>query len=632
MSPKVKWQRVGLILLDAILVILALYAAFMLRFNFEVSTPYYHQYLLVVPFFVLVRLACFWGFNLYRGILRYASTSELTAIFFSTTLGTAILSAANVLVIPFVPAVWGTYEHAGHMQRVGLAILIIEYVMTMLLVGAGHFSRRLMLSGLFRRADTGDLRRVVIMGAGDTGEAVARQMIHSPVRAYQPVAFVDDDPNKQLHSIHGIPVAGTSGDIPEVISKYDAQEVLIAIPGIGPKKLRQIVDICEHARVGFKIIPSIKDVFQGRVSINHIRPVEIEDLLGREEVRLELSEERNYIKGETVIVTGAGGSIGSELVRQVLRFDPKKIVLLGRGENSIYELAAELNSKVASGKLCLVIADVRDEAKLHAVVEQYRPTIFFHAAAHKHVPLMELHPDEAIKNNVRGTWNVAKAAESVGAKKFIMISSDKAVRPTNVMGASKRVAEMIVFCMAKTSRTQFVAVRFGNVLGSRGSVIPLFKRQIAQGGPVTVTHSQITRFFMTIPEAVSLVIQAGSAREQRRLFLLDMGEPVRIVDLARNLIRLSGLEPDKDIEIRVTGLRPGEKLTEELLTAGENVKATDMGKIFMTEPDDVDCNVLWEDVAELERLAEKADAEGIRQKLKHLVPDYKTPQVAAACK
>jgi FlaA1/EpsC-like NDP-sugar epimerase len=622
MSPKVKWQRVGLVLLDAILVVLSLYAAYLLRFNFEVPTPYYRQYLLVVAFFVLVRLGCFWGFNLYRGILRYASTSEMLAIFFSTTLGTAILSALNLLVIPFVPAVWGVYEHAGHMQRVALAILIIEYVVTFLLVGGGRFSRRLMLSGYFRRADTGDLRRVLIVGAGDAGEAVARQMKHSPVRAYLPVAFIDDDPNKQHRWLHGIPVAGKTGDIPAVLSKYDAQEVLIAIPGIKPGKLREIVDLCEHAHVGFKIIPSIKDVFQGRVSINAMRPVEIEDLLGREEVRLELGEERNYLKGETVLVTGAGGSIGSELVRQVLRFEPKRIVLLGHGENSIYEIAAELNPKVSPGKLCLAIADVRDEAKIRAVVEEYRPTIFFHAAAHKHVPLMELHPDEAIKNNVRGTLNVARAAEAIHAKKFIMISSDKAVRPTNVMGATKRVAEMMVFCMAKTSRTQFVAVRFGNVLGSRGSVIPLFKKQIAQGGPVTVTHAEVTRFFMTIPEAVSLVIQAGSAREQRRLFLLDMGEPVRIIDLARNLVRLSGFEPDKDIEIRVTGLRPGEKLKEELLTAGENVKATDMGKIFMTEPDEVDCAMLFEHVAELERLAAAADAQGVRRKLRQLVPDY----------
>jgi FlaA1/EpsC-like NDP-sugar epimerase len=305
-----------------------------------------------------------------------------------------------------------------------------------------------------------------------------------------------------------------------------------------------------------------------------------------------------------------------------LRFNPRRVLLLGHGENSIYEIASELNFDFKSDRLVPIIGDIRDERKLRTVVEEFRPGIFFHAAAHKHVPLMELHPDEALKNNVTGTLNVARAADAIGAKKFILISSDKAVRPTNVMGASKRVAEMIVFCMARTSRTQFVAVRFGNVLGSRGSVIPLFKRQIARGGPVTVTHADVTRFFMTIPEAVSLVIQAGSKQEQRRLFLLDMGAPVRIADLARNLIRLSGFDPDKEIKVLFTGLRPGEKLTEELLTAGENVKATDIGKIFVTQPDEVDCAKLWESVAVLRQLAEQGDGVAIRKKLRELIPDY----------
>jgi FlaA1/EpsC-like NDP-sugar epimerase len=614
---------VALLALDAALVALSLYGAFSLRFNFYIEPLYYNQFLIALPAFIALRLLLFWSFNLYRGILRYASTSELIAIIFSTTLGSLVVSLVNSVAVPFIPAVSWLHAHEARVQRMSWPVVIIEWALTIILVGGFRFSRRILASGYFRRADVGDLRRVLIVGAGDAGEAVARQMSHSPVSAYKPVAFVDDAPGKQGRFIHGIPVAGTIPDIPAVIAKHEAEEVLIAIPGIGPAKLNEIVALCGNARVGFKILPSMADVFSGRVSINQIRPVEIEDLLEREQVRLELDAERNYLRGATVLITGAGGSIGSELCRQVIPLGAAKVVLFGHGENSIYEIATELNQTFGAERIVPVIGDIRDERKLRAAVERHRPAVFFHAAAHKHVPLMEFHPDEAVKNNVTGTLNVARAASDAGARNFILISSDKAVRPTNVMGASKRIAEMIVFCVAKDSATQFTAVRFGNVLGSRGSVIPLFKRQIARGGPVTLTHPEVTRFFMTIPEAVSLVIQAGSMNSQRRLYLLDMGKPVKIVDLARRLIQLSGFEPERDIEIQFTGLRPGEKLTEELLTAGENVKATGLGKIFITEPDDVDCAQLWRSVTELQKLADDGNDEGIRQLLRALVPDYK---------
>lgn len=622
MSTHIRWQRFGLAMIDALLSALSLYAAYWIRFNFDIPVKDYHQYLLAVPVFVVVRLLLFGVCDLYKGILKYASTSELAAIFISVTLGTLVIAALNVLLIPFVPALKSLPEHNGHLQRIPWNVVIIEFLLTLLVIGGARFSRRVMLWAASRPADAGDLRRVLIVGAGDAGEAVARQMRQSPIRTYLPVAFADDDPHKQHSRIHGIPVAGSLDDLPALIARYNVQEVLIAIPKIDPERLGDLLSHCDHARVGFKTLPSIGDVFAGKVSINHIRPVEIDDLLGREEVKLELPPDRNYVKDQVVMVTGAGGSIGSELCRQLLTFDPKQIVVFGHGENSIYEIQMELSAAGVAHKICPVIGDIRDVQKLRSIVERFRPTIFFHAAAHKHVPLMEQHPDEAIKNNVRGTLNVAQAANDFEAHKFILISSDKAVRPTSIMGASKRIAEMIVFCMAKTSRTQFVAVRFGNVLGSRGSVIPLFKSQIARGGPITLTHPEVTRFFMTIPEAVSLVIQAGSAREQRRLFLLHMGKPVKIVDLARNLIQLSGLEPDKDIEIRFVGMRPGEKLKEELLTAAENVKATDMGKIFVTEPDDVDCDLLWRNVSELEELAADNDNTGIRARLKELIPDY----------
>ncbi|MEI7632944.1 MAG: nucleoside-diphosphate sugar epimerase/dehydratase [bacterium] len=622
MSVKIPWQRAGLFLLDAVLVALSLFAAYLLRFpDFVIPASYELQYVLVVPVFVAVRLVLFWRFNLYRGILRYASTTELVAIFVSVTLGSVLLSAANVFLVRFLPAP-RVFSGEAHFPRVPLQILIIEYFITIMLVGGGRFSRRLLLAA-FARSDGGEpLKRILIVGAGDAGEAVARSMRQALTRAYEPVAFVDDDPQKLNLRIHGIPVAGAVSDIVRVIGECGADEVLVAIPRVAPAKLREIVQLCEHARVGLNILPSVEDVFTGRVSVSQMRRVEIEDLLGREEVCFDLAPERNYIKGQTILITGAGGSIGSELCRQLMRFDPKRLVLMGKGENSIYEIATELNPRGDGGLLCPVIGDIRDSAKVSAVMAQFSPAIVFHAAAHKHVPLMEMHPDEAVKNNIIGTLNVARASEAAGVTKFILISSDKAVRPTNVMGATKRVAEMIIFCMARASRTQFVAVRFGNVLGSRGSVIPMFKRQIARGGPVTVTHPDVTRFFMTIPEAVSLVIQAGSRPEQRRLYLLDMGQPVRIIDLAHNLIRLSGFEPGKDIKIEITGLRPGEKLIEELLTSGENVTATEMGKIFSAEPDNVDCEALWRDVEVLRAMAESADAEAIRRTLRKLAPDY----------
>ncbi len=622
MTLKVQWQRVGLVLLDAALVALALFAGYVLRFDFHVPVPDNRQYLLMVPVFVLVRLAMFYAFRLYRGILRYASTSELVAILLSCGAGTLVLAAANALLIPFIPELDGYPAHAGHLQQVPWSVIPIECAFSILLVGSCRFSRRLILTGIFHRTKSDDLRRVLIAGAGDVGEAVVRQMRHAIVRSYLPVAFADDDPDKKGMRIHGVPVAGTLNEIPSLIEQFEADEVLIAIPGIAPAALRDIVTHCEKGRVGFKILPSMQDVLSGRISISRIRPVEIEDLLGREEVTLELPADRNYVRGEVVMVTGAGGSIGSELCRQVLTLEPKLVLLLGHGENSIYEISTELNQTTGGDKIIPVVADIRDPGKLKAVVDAHRPAIFFHAAAHKHVPLMESHPDEAIKNNVTGTLNVALAAEAVGAKKFILISSDKAVRPTSVMGATKRMAEMMIFCLAKKSKTQFVAVRFGNVLGSRGSVIPLFRRQINRGGPVTVTHPDMVRYFMTIPEAVSLVITAGSTTEQRRLFLLDMGEPVKIADLARNLIRLSGFEPDLEIAIEFTGLRPGEKMIEELLTQGENVTTTDMGKIFCAEPDEVDCEKLWNAVSRLEEAAARTDSKAIRELLREWVPDF----------
>ena len=623
MTIKVQWHRLGLAAIDALLVAIALYAGYMLRFEFHISPEDQRQYLFVAPALVIVRLICFALFWLYRGLLRYASTTELYTIFVSTTLGTAILSFANLFIAPMLPAIKGLPEFHGHLQRLPWSIVVIEFLITLLLIGGAHFSRRVLVFKWFRREAPGTQRRVLVVGAGDAGEAVARQLLTTEGSPYTPVAFVDDDSNKSGLRIHGLPVAGTTEDLGRHIEHHKADEVLIALEKAEPEHLRQLLELCRDVHVGFKIVPSVNDLLAGRVSINQIRPVEIEDLLGRDPVRLELAPGENYVDDQVVMVTGAGGSIGSELCRQLLNLNPKRIVLYGHGENSIYDISSELSVHVDAGILAPVIGDIRDNGKLRSTIARYKPTIFFHAAAHKHVPLMEAHPDEAVKNNIIGTRNVAEAAREAGAHKFILISSDKAVRPTNVMGATKRVAEMMIFCMArKTPAPQFTAVRFGNVLGSRGSVIPLFRRQIAAGGPVTITHRDIVRYFMTIPEAVSLVIRAGSSPEQRRLFILDMGEPVKIVDLARNLIRLSGFEPEKEIPIVFTGLRPGEKLIEELLTEGEGVQHTDIGKVLSAVPDRVDCETLWKTVEELETAANQQDHEAIRRHLQRIVPDY----------
>jgi len=614
-------KTLSALLVDALLVVVSLYAAFALRFNFSIPRLYLNQFLVTVPLLVLLRCTLFMLFNVYRVIPRYASTVDFMAIFKATTLGTLIVALINGAVVPLVPAVDWLYAHEGHIQRISWPVVIIEWALTLIFVGGARFVQRTWHLRFLERKPAEDVKRVLIVGAGDAGEMVARQMRSSAT--YQAVGFLDDNPEKIGRLIHGLPVIGPLADIARAVHDYEVDEVLIAIPQIAPSRLQELVKACEHAAVNFKILPTVHDVLEGKVALQRIRPVEIEDLLGRDEIDLELPPDKNYIRDEVVLITGAGGSIGSELCRQVLKLGPRKVVLVGHGENSLYEITTELARQAPAGTIVSVVGDIRDSGKMEYVFKTFRPGVVFHAAAHKHVPLMEYDADEAIKNNVIGTYNIAVLAHRYGAKRFILISSDKAVRPTNVMGATKRVAEMIIFCIAKQSRTLFAAVRFGNVLGSRGSVIPLFKRQIAEGGPITLTHPDVTRYFMTIPEAVSLVIKAGSMEEQGKLYILDMGEPVKIADLARRLIQLSGFDPDKgDISIVYTGLRPGEKLTEELLTEGENVKRTEIGKVFATEPDHVNCDELWKSVERLEDLATAADTEAIRQQLKSLIPDY----------
>lgn len=467
-----------------------------------------------------------------------------------------------------------------------------------------------------------DNKRLLIIGAGSSATIVLRDMANNGKLNYDVVGFIDDDPDKRNIRIYGEKVLGNRKDIPKICREQSVDEILIALPSASMQERKKIIEICNETGCKIKILPSIDQIIDNGNMYSSIRNVEIEDLLAREPIKLNNSEIGGYITGKVILVTGGGGSIGSELCRQIMRFNPEKLVILDIYENNAYDLQMELNRKYPDNKPDVVIASVRDMERLENVFEEYKPYIVFHAAAHKHVPLMEDSPGEAIKNNVFGTLNVAKCADKYGVKKFVMISTDKAVNPTNVMGATKRICEMIVQCMQNVSKTEFVAVRFGNVLGSNGSVIPLFKRQIAAGGPVTVTHKDITRFFMTIPEAAQLVLQAASYAKGGEIFVLDMGEPVKIYDLAVNLIKLSGYRPDVDIKIEFCGLRPGEKLYEELLMDEEGLTNTSHNKIFVGKPIDIDMDRLNNMLDKL-RVAETSDDnEKIKDAVAEVVPTY----------
>ena len=464
--------------------------------------------------------------------------------------------------------------------------------------------------------------RVMVVGGGSAGVALIKEMLNSDKMQYNPVCIVDDAKEKQGKKIGGVKIVGTTADIPSLTEKFGVKEIFIAMPSVGKKRIGEIVKICKDCRLPVKILPGLYQFACGQLTFSHYREVDVQDLLGREQVSVDLDEIMGYIENKVVLVTGGGGSIGSELCRQIATHNPKTLIVLDIYENNAYDIEQWLKRRYPDLNLVTLIASVRDEIKMRKVFEEYRPEIVFHAAAHKHVPLMETSPNEAVKNNVFGTLNVARCADEFGVETFVQISTDKAVNPTNIMGATKRICEMIIQTIGKHSqKTKFVAVRFGNVLGSNGSVIPLFKKQIEEGGPVTVTHKDIIRYFMTIPEAVSLVLQAGAYAKGGQIFVLDMGEPVRIYDLAYNLIKFSGFEPNVDIDIVCTGLRPGEKLYEERLMAEEGLQKTQNGLISIAKPIELDEKRLWE---RLERLSEAAHSETEEMKLlvKELVPTY----------
>ncbi|WP_442596739.1 polysaccharide biosynthesis protein [Neobacillus sp. D3-1R] len=502
-------------------------------------------------------------FHLYKKAWEYASIGELVAIVKAVTFSIVVTACFQYFVG------FDLYMRA----------LVTAWMLHVLCIGGTRFSWRVFRDHYVKPHR--EMKKVLIVGAGKAGTLIVRQLLNNRDLGLKPVAFIDDDRKKVKLQILGIPVAGTSKEIGGIAGKYQVDKIVIAIPSLNKTEMSRIFNECLKTNVKTQIMPMMEDIMLGKVAVNQFRDVEVEDLLGREPVELDIESISGYVTGKTVLVTGAGGSIGSEICRQIGRFSPQKIVLVGHGENSIYLIDMELrNTFQSSIEIIPVIGDIQDRARMFEVMEEHKPDVVYHAAAHKHVPLMEYNPRESVKNNVFGTKNVAEAADTFGVDTFVLVSSDKAVNPTNVMGATKRIAEMVIQQLSKASKTKFVAVRFGNVLGSRGSVIPLFKKQILAGGPVTVTHPEMTRYFMTIPEASRLVIQAGSLARGGEIFVLDMGEPVKIVDLAKNLITLSGYT-EEEIGIQYSGIRPGEKMYEELLGQDEVFPEEVFPKIFI---------------------------------------------------
>jgi len=581
-------------------------SALLLRFDFAI--PAAHRALVPVwlPVLLACRLAVFHQFGLFRGLWRYTGARDAVSIAKATTISSLLLLAFLVVFAKSYPR----------------SLVGIEWLNALVLVGGARFAIRSIrpnnVSGIELAAPP---RHVLIVGAGDAGEMLLRELQQRHAMRYRVVGLLDDAADKRGAHIHGVRVLGPIVELPAIADVRGVEEVIIAIPSATGHQMRRIVDACKAARVRFKTIPGIDRVIDGRVTVSQLRDVAIDDLLGRDPVQLDMQAISSEMEGHVVMVTGAGGSIGSEICRQVCRFAPSSLVLVERTENNLFQVHRELVASHPDVPLSPCVADVGDEPRMRELFAKHHPTVVFHAAAHKHVPMMEWNPGEAVKNNVVGTKTLADLADEFGAQRFVMISTDKAVNPSSVMGVSKRVAEIYVQALSQRSRTKYVTVRFGNVLGSAGSVIPIFKEQIASGGPVTVTHPDMKRYFMTIPEASQLVLQAGTMGEGGEIFILDMGEPVKIADLARDLITLSGLTPDVDIEIRYTGVRPGEKLFEELSVDSESAEKTKHPKIFVGRfrPHE------WEKVVRhISELATKVDRpEDVRRKFAEIVPEYR---------
>ncbi len=599
---------------DLILIATSVLASFALRLDLgPLLLRYISQAWVMVGVALLVKPIVYYLFGLYRRYWVYASTRELLSISMATATASVIVAMIIMLVIL-----------SGGLHNFPRSVLGIDWLLSLFSVGGLRLAVRVLAeTGQVSQKADGLLgvRRVVVVGAGDAGALVVREMQRNPQLHMAPVAFVDDDEEKRGKDIHGVRVAGATRELAAVVDRARADEVVIAIPTAPGRVVRQVSDICRLKGIPFRTMPGVYELIGGKVSVNRLREVDIGDLLRREPAYIDEESVGRTLTGKRVLVTGAGGSIGLELCRQVARWTPQQLALLGHGENSVFEALLELNDNFPSLPLIPIIADIRDEDRLRQAFDDFRPEVIFHAAAHKHVTLMEVNVEEAVTNNVIGTQRVVEATLRSGCDRLVLISTDKAVEPANVMGATKRLAEMIVRDAAQRSGRAFVSVRFGNVLGSRGSIVPLFRRQIARGGPVTVTHPEMKRYFMTIPEAVHLVLQAASMGKGGEIFVLRMGEQVRILDLAEDMIRLSGLEPGRDVEIVFTGIRPGEKLSESLWEEGMDYEPTAHPDIVRVEEEiALEGEALQTTLSELARLASDGDAQALVGLLNARVP------------
>jgi len=614
-------QNRHFLLFDILLVPLAIYLSFVLRLEMFNLGSYWLVCMQFCLTAVVTTPLVFRALGIYRRYWRYASFEELLLLCSATSIALALATLVFTLIDALLPMV-ATMPRSIPFIVPPIAATLVSVPRLLVRIGAARERRR--------RA-TDRPAPVLIMGAGDAASIIVREIQRNPKLGMEVVGLLDDDPAKHGLRLHGVEVMGDRHAIPALVARHKVRQVIIAMPGAPGKAVREIMHICESVGVAVRIMPGVHELIDGTISVSKLRNIQIEDLLRRAPVQTDTAAVRALVANRRVLVTGGGGSIGSELCRQLIRFGPSHLIVLGHGENSVFEICNELQRPAEahadqSPRIVPVIADIRDLDRLRAVFEAHAPELVFHAAAHKHVPLMEEHPVEAISNNVIGTRNLLDVSLETGIERFVMISSDKAVNPTSVMGATKRIAEMLVLHTARISGRPYVAVRFGNVLGSRGSVVLTFKRQIAAGGPVTVTHPEMRRYFMTIPEAVQLVLQASVLGHAGEIFMLDMGEPVKVVDLARDMIRLSGLEVGRDIDICFTGIRPGEKLFEELFAHGEEYQPTAHSKIFVAAgasnniPPD-----LRADVALLEQIARTNDDAAARRMLRHIVPEYCPP-------
>jgi FlaA1/EpsC-like NDP-sugar epimerase len=603
-------HRIWQIVIDAGLVALALYLSYLLRFDFTTPRVFAHQLRWVILPVVVAEVLVFMLFGLYNKWWRYSGVRDLVSVFLATLAAVALgMIVAEYFADRVQPAIFGRWHNDITAHRLPWSILALDWLLTFGLMGGARLLARTIWEGPWRQERGRDRKKVLVVGAGDAGELVVREMLKTRQIRYRPVGFVDDDQKKKNLRIHGVRVVGTTRHLPALIEEFAVDEVIIAMPSVGGRPLEDIALSCKKANVPVKTLPGVYELIKGTVTIEQLRGVQVEDILGRHEVSLNY-DSIDYIGGEVVMVTGAGGSIGSELCRQIATMSPRLLVLVEHSEGSLFQIAHELETERHFTDLAVCLVDIRDKTKLRELFETYRPDIVFHAAAFKHVPMMQANPAEAFDNNCFATLSLIEDAVRFGASRLVSISTDKAVEPETVMGLSKALTERIVETMAReTDDTKLMTVRFGNVLGSSGSVVPLFQRQIAAGGPVTVTDERMTRFFMTIPEAVRLVIQAGAMGAGGEIFVLDMGEPMRIVDLAREMIRLSGLEPDRDIEIVFTGNRGAEKLDEKLFSAGEQAVGTTHPKIAMAVRRPVPRSVLRQELSRIREALARHDVE-----------------------